>query len=122
MSFLAYGDLLVGPAAPADGPGIGNCDTEMIGAIGVGGNLMPAMAMRLGPSPDDPQQILYLEELPIFFGNWQERRHRFGSDRWHRVVRLEIKAARGQPHVEKGDCILLCELPYGSCVVASAPL
>lgn len=122
MAFLNYRDLLVGPAAPADGPGIGNCDTEMIGAIGVGGNLMPAMAMRLGPSPDDPQQILYLEELPIFFGNWQERRHRFGTDRWHCIRRLEIKAARGQPHVEKGDSILLSELPYGSCVVASASL
>ena len=32
VAFLTYRDLLVGPATPARGPGIGNCDADMIGA------------------------------------------------------------------------------------------
>lgn len=121
MAFLGYREISLSHFQSTSKNSDGT-ETEMIGAIGGGGELTPGSAMLIAESPLDSKQIIYREEVPAFYCGWVERRDRFGSNRWHRVNRLEIKVARAQPQVKARDWILVSELPYSSCVVAQAML
>lgn len=119
MAFLSFREIATPDPPHAEDRAKGN-GTELIG--GVARDPIPATAMRIGAAPEDPAQILYLEEVPVSYVDWMERRDRFGTNRWYSIQRLEIKATQGKHSVHPKDSVLLSEFPYHTCAVAIADL